>query len=642
MILLSISLLAIVAAFFVYRKKPLQFFLRAAAFVLVYLLMSNYMLRINIGTSPQVPIVLIDHSASMEHNLPRIIEAASQLAFPHQSFFFQESLITEKKPDKLGSYTNITRALRESDRLHSSTIIMITDGNHNSGVSPLTVLNDMMTPVYVCGAGEDKIRDVAVIDVETPAYAYLGDSIHIDVVMESSGFPFGEGQVSIDLSSGKNVATQTILLSESRARRLLKFGYMTNVIGELHIEASVLPVPGEISYDNNKYSVSLNVIRDKIKVLYYTDHLSFNIKFLRQQLRQDDNLSLSSLTRSGAGKFLDIEQTKEITGLPDPQSYDVIILDNVNIGKPPWSDMPEHIRKGKGVILIGTIEGINENWQRILPMNTTGGVMAGTYQVQVKEPFSVLTEEEYPPLTMIGRAVGSKEDATTVAYAGNIPVIGYRREGQGVVYQISIIDLATWDFVQRGVKGRDLLGRLMGDIIRFLSHFGQHSRLVLAAQMDEYAIGEPVNLSLQSYDRNLRRTGGGDFYLVAEDANRPFYETKRGSYETSVIFENPGKHQLTAQGNMDGETLTSNKIEVNITSRPIETEQRLNLNLLERIAAGTNGKFFLLEELGDIVPPQSSRQKVSKVINFNSPVTYLLVFFMLAIDWVLRRRRGIT
>ncbi|MDH4209912.1 MAG: hypothetical protein OEV79_00465 [candidate division WOR-3 bacterium] len=642
MILLSISLLAIVAAFFVYRKKPLQFILRAAAVVLIYLLISNYMLRINIGASPQVPTVLIDHSASMEHNLPRIIETASQLDFPHQSFFFQESLITENKPDRLGSYTNITRALRESDRLHSSAIILITDGNHNSGVSPLTILKDMMTPVYVCGAGADKIRDVAVIDAETPAYAYLGDSIQIDVVVESSGFPSGEAQVNIDLSSGKNVAAQTVLLSESRARRSLKFKYITDVIGELHIEANVLPVPGEISYDNNKYSVSLNVIRDKIKVLYYTDHISFNTKFLRQQLKQDDNLSVSSFARRGAGKFLNIEQTTEITGLPDPATYDVIILDNVNIGRPPWSNMPEHVKQGKGLILIGAIEGINENWQRVLPINTTGGVIAGTHRVLVKEPFSVLIDEEYPPLRMIGRAVGSKEDAIIVAYAGNLPVIGYRREGQGVVYQISIIDLATWDFVQRGIKGRDLLGRFIGDIIRFLSHFGQHDRLVLAAQMEDYAIGETVNLTLQSYDRNLRRTGGGDFFLITEDANIPFYETKHGSYETSVIFENPGKHQLAAQGNLNGETLTSNKIEVNITSRPIETEQRLNLNLLERIAAGTNGKFFLLEELENIVPPQSGRQKVSKVINFNSPLTYLLVFLMLAIDWVLRRRRGIT
>jgi hypothetical protein len=405
---------------------------------------------------------------------------------------------------------------------------------------------------------------------------------------------------------------------------------------------NVLPVPGEISYDNNKYSVSLNVIRDKIKVLYYTDHISFNTKFLRQQLNQDVNLSLSSFARGGAGKYLDIEQTTEITGLPDPATYDVIILDNVNIGRPPWSGMPEHIRKGIGLILIGTIEGINENWQRVLPINTPGGVIAGTHRVQVKEPFSTLTEEEYPPLRVIGRAVSSKDDATTIAYAGNLPVIGYRREGQGVIYQISIIDLATWDFVQRGIKGRDMLGRFIGDIIRFLSHFGQHDRLVLAAQMEDYAIGETVNLTLQSYDRNLRRTGGGDFFLVTEDGKIPFYETRHGSYETSTIFGNPGKHHVVARGNMDGETLTSNEIQVNITSRPIETEQRLNLNLLERIAAGTNGKFFLLDELDNFVPPQSGRQKVSKVINFNSPLTYFLVFFILAIDWVLRRRRGIT
>ncbi|UCD06299.1 MAG: hypothetical protein JSV98_03460 [candidate division WOR-3 bacterium] len=642
MILLSISLLAIVAAFFVYRKKPLQFILRAAAVLFMYLVISNYQLRLYTDVSHHDPIVLIDYSKSMENSLEDIIETVSKIDYPHRTLFVQESLIIENRPDRLGSYTNLTKALRESDRMHSSSIFLITDGNHNSGVSPLTVIKDMVTPVYVCGAGPDGARDIAIVDIKTPAYAYQDDSIHIDVIVESNGFPSGECQVSVELSSGRKVATQTIPLSESRARRRLRFGFTTDVIGESRVNISVTPVSGESTYDNNKQSVLLNVIKSKIQVLYYTDHISFNTKFLRQRLTTDDHISLSSFTRSGTNQFFNLEHTDQANARPNPATYDVIILDNANIGRPLWSRAEEYLKEGKGLVLIGTIEGINASWQRIIPIDIAGGVITGTHRLQITESFSALKQEDYPPVSLIGRAVGSKDDATIIAYAGNIPVIAYRREGRGIVYQISIIDLARWSFMQHGVKGRERLGQLIGDIIRFLSHFGDHERLVLNSQKRDYAAGETVNLNLQSYDRDLRPAGGGDFYLAANDGEVPFYEIEYGHYETSTVFEIPGRYQVWAKGNLDDEQLSSSMIEVNISSRPLEVEQNININLLERIATGTNGEFFSLEELANIVPPESSKKQISRVFDFNSPITYVLVLTLLIVDWVLRRRRGIT
>lgn len=642
MILLSISLLAFIAAFFIYRKKPAQFALRAAAILLMYLLISNYVLRVNTGMSQRVPTILIDHSESMKNHMPQITESVSRLHFPHRSFFFQETLITEQEPDEFGSYTDITRALEESDKFRSSAIILITDGNHNSGISPLTALKDMATPVYVCGTGEEQVRDIEVIDLQAPAYAYRYDSIQIDVIVESSGFPSGEGRISVNPSSGENVANQTFPLSSTKARRSLRFVFTADVIGDLRVDVSVLPASGELSYENNKLSTSIKVIKDKIRVLYYTDHISFNTKFIRQYLSQDDNFSLSSLSRRRDDKIQIIENAAHTTAAPDPQAYDVIVLDNVNINKPVWSSVPEYVKGGKGLLLIGMIEGTDEKWAPLLPINTTGGLIVGNHQIHINEPFSVLKEEDYPPAKMIARAVGSKDDATIIAYAGNLPVIGYRREGKGAVYQISIIDLATWDFIQQGVRNRETVGPLIGDIVRFLSHFGQHDRLVLDAQRREYAIGETVDLTLQSYDGNLRQSGGGDFYLVAEDRTVPFYEMKNGVYETSIIYRNVGKHLLTAQGNLDGEKLTSNEVEITVTPRPVETELRINQNLLERIAAGTNGTFFKIDDLENIALPENGGEKIVRTMNFDSPLIYFLVFFILAVDWLLRRRRGIT
>ncbi len=642
MILLSISLLAIILAFIVYRKQPFQFILRVVAIALIYSLLSNYVLSINTGVSQQIPVVLIDHSKSMEKQLPRVIDVISRFEFPHQSFFFQESVLTDTRPENLGSYTNIAKAMRECSKSRPSVLMLITDGNHNSGESPLLAADDIQVPVYAYGVGAEGIRDIAIMDVTTPAYAYEGDSILIETTIESSGFPTGEGQVTLATASGKRVAAQKLFLSESPARRTVKFRYAAGVAGELRLNIEVSPAPGEISYENNTHSSTIKVLKGKIKVLYYTDHVSFNTRFLRKQLKDDDNLSLSSFANAGNGKYLDIDNVTEISELPDPRDYDVIILDNTNVNKLPWSEIPRYVNDGKGVILIGTLDRTDAAWQSIIPINTTGGVIVGSHSIQVKQPFSVLTEESYPPLSAICRTVGSKQDAVIIADASNLPLIGYRREGRGIVFQICIVDLAAWNFMQSGFKSKDLIGRFASDIVRFLSHFGAHDRLVLATQKRDYAVGETVDLTLQSYDRDLRRAGGGDFFLVANGVNIPFYETTYGYYATSIIFEEPGKQQVVAQGKMDEEKLTSNKVALNITSRIVETEYRLNRNLLEGIAARTNGKFFLLDELDTVTLPEDRNYKTSRVIRFNSPPTYFFVLIILVADWVLRRRRGVT
>jgi hypothetical protein len=639
---LLISLLAIVIAFLVYRKQPLQFLLRFAAILLIYLLITNTVLRIDTGTSPKIPAVLIDYSESMERHLPRILETIRGIDYPHHSFFFKESLLTENTPTRLGSHTNITNAMLESRKYQPSILMLITDGNHNFGVSPLTVLGEMTAPVYVYGVGAEKIRDAAIVDVVAPAYVYAGDSLKIEVVIESSGFPGGDGQVVLALPPGKTVAKQTFRLSDTPARYTLKFKYAAEKSGALILETTIPPIAGEASYENNDRSIAINVLKDRIKVLYYTDHVSFNTRFLRTSLHQDRNLSVSSYANAGSGRYIDIDKAAPALNLPDIRQYAVIILDNVNLAKIPWPDIPRYTKEGKGVILIGTLEGANDIWRQIAPINTTSGTITGRYQIKINETFSVLGDDDYPPVSTICRVIGSKQDTRIIAYAEKLPIIGYRREGRGVIYQICLPDLATWGFMQRALTSSDLLERFIGDIVRFVSPLREYDRLVLKTRRRKYAAGEMVDLTLQSYDRNMRRAGGGDFFLVADDVSIPFYETENGLYEASIAYEKEGRETAYAHGSVGDETLTSNTIEVDIISRTTETEHRLNRNLLERIAVGTNGRFLPLEELENTAPPAPGIQTVSKTVNFNSPLTYFLVLTLLVVDWLLRRRRGIT
>jgi hypothetical protein len=356
----------------------------------------------------------------------------------------------------------------------------------------------------------------------------------------------------------------------------------------------------------------------------------------------DPNLSVLPIAHLGSNEYRDITRGIRLTRLPDLGDFDVLILDNVDLKALPWRNVPDRLRRGTGILLSGTLQGISTDWLEIMPISVAEGLLHGTYEIAIIEPFSVLNENNNPPARTINRVIAAKEDAVIVARAGNLPVISYRMHERGKVFQIAIPSLGLWQFLRSGVKDDAFLPRFIGDIIRSVSFTGQHPRLLLASKDPEYILGETINLTLQSYDRDFRPAGAGDFFLVINEERIPFYETKMGQYEATLVAKKMGRQEAFAEGNLRGEQLTSNVLDIIVSSRAVENEYRMNRELLKRTAAMTGGSFHSLDELDSIELPETVPKTESRTLGFDSPFTYGAVIVFLAIDWIMRRRRGIT
>lgn len=642
MILSSISILAIALTVLVYRRRPAQLALRSVAIGLMYLLISNYTIFIGRTERASDTVVLIDHSKSMARHLNRVRDALAPIAFPHRAFYFKENELSAAEPESLGSFTNLTRALETAGRMRPSAVLLITDGNHNFGASPLTLPGLGETPLHIYGVGEDTARDAAIVGITAPACAFRGDPVQIDVIIESSGFASGEGRVALGIGSDRPLAARDFPLSDVPAKNTVRFRIVPPAPGAVRYSVSIAPLPNEVSYDNNRSSVTLDVLKDRIRVLFYTDHVSFNAKFIRDAIGRDSILSVSSFHRGGGGQYRRLGHAEDLAALPDLNTFDVLILDNVDLARLPWPNVLEFIARGKGLALTGMLSGISDPWRSAMPIRVAGGVVEGEHTLRVVEPFSIMSGADHPPVRLIGRIAGSRPDATIVARVNDLPVIGYCTHEQGRIFQMSVLDLGIWDFQQRGLMNQEMLGRFLGDVVRFLSPLGAHERLKLTAREAECSVGELVSLQLQSYDRDLRPQGGGDFTLVAGPDTIPFYETDPGLYEATVVFEAPGRPRLFARGELDGERLASNPIEMNVISAPQEAEGRLNRTLLQTIAVAAGGEFRMLDDLDPTTAPETRRRQAGTTIDLDTPIIYFFIFGALAVDWILRRRRGIT
>jgi hypothetical protein len=639
---LLISATAFIITILLYWRRPLQLILRTLAILLMLVLITNITIRTDVEVTRNNPLILIDYSMSMRTHHADILDRISRVDFEHDLFFSHCSLLTTEKPENPGSYTDLKTTIEQADQQDPAFIVLISDGNHNYGASPLSSAGTLNTPVYIYGVGDENPRNVSIIDVAYPRYAYDKDSIRIEATVESGGFPAGMIDLVLNSAEGKRIAARPLPLSDVPARNTITFIYIASEPGSVQLKLSVAPQPDEISYEDNKYTLPLNILEERIRILYYTDHISFNTKYILRSVQGDPNLSLLPIAHLGSNEYRDITQGIRLTRLPDLADFDVLILDNVDLKALPWRNVPGRLSRGTGILLSGTLHGISKAWLEIMPISVAEGLLHGSHRIEIIEPFSVLTESNNPPVRTINRVIAAKEDAVIVARAGNLPVIGYRMHERGKVFQLAIPGLGLWQFLRSGLKGDAFLPRLIGDIVRSVSFTGQHPRLLLTSKDPEYILGETVNLTLQSYDRDFRPAGAGDFFLVINEERIPFYETKMGQYEATLVAKKIGRYEIFAEGDLRGERLTSNVLDINVSSRAVENEYRMNQELLQRTAAMTGGSFHSLDELGNIELPETVPKTASRTLSFDSPFTYGAVIIFLAIDWIMRRRRGIT
>lgn len=640
MIALFISIIAIVLTIVLYFKNPASTLLRILALVMLFLLITNFTLAIRSKVRHTPPIVLVDCSASMNRHLPTIMQYIDSITFQHTRLFFSESL--SQAAVKNGRFTNITSAISGAQKLHPEAILLISDGNHNYGESPLSIIDEVDVPIHSFGVGGELQKDVAIIDISYPTYAFKDDSIKIEVVLQSKGFESGEGKIELTLPSRKTTLQRTFPLSDVVAKHTIDFTLWAVQPGQESIHIYCLPQPDEETYENNEFDVSLHILGEKIRVLYYSDHLSFNTKFVVRALHEDNLIELTPFTKIREGRFLDLIEQRAVQTLPNSSDFDVLLLDNVNLRQLPWRDIRTFLNQGKGILCVGRIDGLTTEWSDILPINITHHMIKGEHRITMVQPFSCLAVgEDYPPLVTINRVLGAKENAVVLAVTGRLPIIAYRNYENGILFQINGMDIGLWQFLQVGVRQKNVLTCLLGDIVRFLSPLGQKRRLVLTSLQTNYVPGEVVQVNLQSYDRNFKLKGGGDFYIEFDETRVPFFETKEGMYEATFIAEKGGVLELQATGRLDDEALTSDTYKLFVGPQTKETEQGFNAQLMKTIAEKTSGKSSMVEELRTFQLPESIESYMSWTIRLNSPITYFVIFVLLAIDWIVRRRRGI-
>src|SRR5690606_34780149 len=147
--------------------------------------------------------------------------------------------------------------------------------------------------VSTVSVGEGKARDLAIEDLRVEDFAFVRNTVELELSLASSGM--GALDVPVVLEhEGEVVAQKTVPLAPGEGRQKVKLSFVPDRIGEFVYTVSVPVYEGEATAANNAESFVLKVIRDRVRALHVVGRPSWDQRFLRTHLSSDPNVDLVS------------------------------------------------------------------------------------------------------------------------------------------------------------------------------------------------------------------------------------------------------------------------------------------------------------------------------------------------------------
>ena len=150
--------------------------------------------------------------------------------------------------------------------------MLFSDGIHNAAGDPVAVARKLGVVVDAVGVGNSlrsspSYRDVRVADLECPEQLPVNNLARITVHLGQSGLA-GQHVKAVFEQDGKATETAEVVLRDGEATQEVSFQFVPTVKGRHTYTVRIPPVPDEKITENNQRSAVVQVVDNRIHVLY--------------------------------------------------------------------------------------------------------------------------------------------------------------------------------------------------------------------------------------------------------------------------------------------------------------------------------------------------------------------------------------
>jgi uncharacterized membrane protein len=577
-----------------------------------------------------------------------------------------------------------------------SGLVLVSDGADNSTGSltdAVMSLGARHVPVFTVGVGRERFtKDIEVSRVEAPRSVLKGASLVVDVMVSQRGYTGEKVQLIVE-DGGQIVSTQSVTLSGDGEAIPIRVRVPTTEAGARVLTFRIAPQPGEMVAQNNTQQAIVNVSDRREKILYIEGEPRFEMRFLRDAVRDDKNLQVVTLQRLAKDQFrrFSVDDSLDlVAGFPKTRdelfAYKGVILGSMEASYFTGDQLrmlADFVsERGGGLLALGGRRSLGEGGfagtpvAEVLPVDLGGGPndkagylselkvdvtipgsMHAATQIAEAESTSAKRWKTMPPVTSVNR-IGRARPGATVLLTGEPTkggdrqiVLAYQRYGRGKAIVFPVQDSWQWQMlndvgdVTFESYWRQLLRWLVSDV---------PSRVMVAAASDQAAPGDPVGLNAEISDKTFLKVNNAEAVARVTSPSGNVSEmplewsvTRDGEYKASFTPSEKGLYRVDVRARMGTDSIVSDPSYV--ASGDLSTEYfgaEMRAPLLKRIADETGGRFYTGDNVAqlakDIVFTDAGNTVVDRKDLWDMPIVFLLILVLVTSEWGYRKLRGLA
>ena len=501
-------------------------------------------------------------------------------------------------------FETVSKATADIPNSRLAGVVLITDGIVHDVPQPDQ--SGIAAPVHVLLTGEKDERDRRLVVFKAPEFGLVDKTVSVRVSAEDTGVPAGTPISATLRTDGGALQPFTIRAGES-----LDVVVSLDHPGANVFELEVAEAEGEISPRNNRTLVTINAIRDRLKVLLISGQPHVGERAWRNLLKSDPNVDLVHFTILRPLSKDDGTPLNELALISFPirelfeeqlYDFDLVIFDRYSRrGLVPFQFMmnvASYVLDGGAVMLsvgpeyAGSFSLFDSPLQNVLPAAPTGVIYDKPFLPRISE-----TGERHPVTASLtppgqqeptwGRWLRHIEVATTSGQelmrgASDQPLLILDRVGKGRVALLLSDTIWLWG---KGFDG----GGPQAEMLRRLAHW-----LMKEPELEENALTASVEDGMLQIVRNSLDETVRQITVKAPDGTsqttQPEY-TESGRFVARVPVGDEGLYRIE-----DG--VLSAVVAVG-AANPLENQDMIaTVARLAPVADATGGGLFWIGDRG--------------------------------------------
>jgi hypothetical protein len=531
---------------------------RAVALGLLVLALANpSFTREDRDPIPSVAAVIIDKSPSQDFgDRTAQTEAAEKVLLDrlHRIPGLEVRVADAAQSDGENDGTRLFSALSSTladvppDRVAGA--IMITDGRVHDVPADISALG-FNAPLHALITGHPDEIDRRVVLTQTPRFGIVGQSQTIGFHVEDQNTKSNTAQITVR-RDGDVLEQRTVAVGAD-----VKVNVPIPHAGQNIVEVEAAPVPGELTQVNNRAVVSIDGVRDKLRVLLVSGEPHAGERTWRNLLKSDASVDLVHFTILRPPEKQDGTPINELSLIAFPtrelfqqkiSEFQLIIFDRyARQGVLPmiyFENIAKYVQDGGAVLIAAGPDYASPTsiWRtpldQILPAEPSGDITEQPYRAQLTEagqrhPVTRGLEgsDSNPPhWSEWFRLVNTKRTSGTTVMQGpdGKPLLVLGREGKGRVALLLSDQIWLW---ARGYEG----GGPHLDLLRRLSHW-----LMKQPDLEE----EALRMIVRGHDITIERQ------TMADSVNQVTLTSPTGATRTlDLQADTPGLWRTSVSAN---------------------------------------------------------------------------------------------